>query len=311
MNMSDKDSKNQPGVSFTPGKSRFSLLSRKLARPVGKKDGSRRLWERDFSIVKEGLDEAEVVSFVNELLARQESHPALPEIRVEPGLAGEKVPAMTEFLKSRATLEDEIREKYRVAYSRLLSSLQNLVREGLDQENRLREEAARSARAFAEEIERLKKLAAPGNIIDTEQPKAEAPPAPEAPVEVYSKNRAEQKAPLPLEQSNRTLYSGEIELNIAPPVEPKMVARLFNYLQTVREVKILHTTGSWDSGPTLTLLLEKPLPLLGFIAGIEGLEVRLQNPESDEKKGARDAFLNRKRKSQAQRVMLVLAQKMG
>ncbi|MFC2047849.1 hypothetical protein ACFLSK_00245, partial [Chloroflexota bacterium] len=43
-----------------------------------------------------------------------------------------------------------------------------------------------------------------------------------------------------LELDSQALYGGAVELDIAVPVELKMVSNLYNYLQTVPELKILY-----------------------------------------------------------------------
>ncbi len=69
-----------------------------------------------------------------------------------------------------------------------------------------------------------------------------------------------------LEQDRQALYVGEVELAIDKPVDPKMVSILFTYLQTMPDIKLVHTSGSWDRGTTLTVMLDKPVPLIGLIA---------------------------------------------
>ena len=77
----------------------------------------------------------------------------------------------------------------------------------------------------------------------------------------------------PLEQQvtqttldSQALYAGEVEFIVASPVELKLVSRLYNYLQTVPELRILYTRGSWDQGTTITVVLEKPMPLISILA---------------------------------------------
>jgi len=72
---------------------------------------------------------------------------------------------------------------------------------------------------------------------------------------------------------SQTLYAGEVELAIAIPVELKMVSKLYNYLQAIPDIKILRTTGSWDRGTTITVVADKPIPLISTISKIPGVEV--------------------------------------
>ena len=73
---------------------------------------------------------------------------------------------------------------------------------------------------------------------------------------------------------SQALYSGEVELYIPVPVELKMVSKLYNYLQTIPELKILHTRGSWDRGTTITVVLDKPMPLISVVSKIPEVEVK-------------------------------------
>ena len=84
-----------------------------------------------------------------------------------------------------------------------------------------------------------------------------------------------------LKQDSQTLYAGEVELAIAIPVELKMVSRLYNHLQTIPELKILQTRGSWERGTTITVVLDKPIPLISLISKIPGVEVTPELPQKD------------------------------
>ena len=52
-----------------------------------------------------------------------------------------------------------------------------------------------------------------------------------------------------------------------------MVSKFYNYLQTISDIKILRTTGSWDRGTTITLVADKPVPLVSTISKVPGVEV--------------------------------------
>ena len=68
-------------------------------------------------------------------------------------------------------------------------------------------------------------------------------------------------------------YSGEVELLLSPPVDATMVARLYRELTGYTEVRILRTMGSWDKGTAITLLLERPMPLVAMLAEIPGMKI--------------------------------------
>ena len=80
---------------------------------------------------------------------------------------------------------------------------------------------------------------------------------------------------------SQTLYVGEVELAIAVPVELKMVSKFYNYLQTIPDIKILRTTGSWDRGTTITVVADKPTPLISKISEVPDVEVIAELPQKD------------------------------
>ena len=91
----------------------------------------------------------------------------------------------------------------------------------------------------------------------------------------------EETGSVQLKQDSQTLYGGEVELAIAMPVELRLVSKFYNHLQTIPEIKIRHTKGSWDRGTTITVVLDKPTPLLSIISKIPGVEVTPELPQKD------------------------------
>jgi hypothetical protein len=67
-------------------------------------------------------------------------------------------------------------------------------------------------------------------------------------------------------EESQSLYTGEVDLSIEVPVEPTMVAKLYSYLQTTPEIKFVRTTGSWNKGSTITVVLDKPIALISELA---------------------------------------------
>ncbi len=91
----------------------------------------------------------------------------------------------------------------------------------------------------------------------------------------------EETGSVQLKQDSQTLYGGEVELAIAMPVELKLVSKFYNHLQTISEIKIRHTKGSWDRGTTITVVVDKPIPLISVISKIPGVEVTPELPQKD------------------------------
>lgn len=101
----------------------------------------------------------------------------------------------------------------------------------------------------------------------------------EEPVRVKNKNKntkdtekGERNLP-PVIIGGETPFTGTIELSIASPVELNLVSKLYSFLQNVPELRILYTRGSWDKGTTITVVLEKTMPLIGILSNIPGVKV--------------------------------------
>ena len=86
-------------------------------------------------------------------------------------------------------------------------------------------------------------------------------------------------------EDSQTHYVGEVDLAISIPVELKMVSKFYNYLQTIPDIKILRTTGSWDRGTIITVVADKPTPLISTILEIPDVTVipTLSQDDSSEK----------------------------
>lgn len=232
------------------------------------------------------------------------------------------------LLKAREEIEKQIREDYKRAYSRLSSSLQDLMSEGQNIEIELKNKRITlwESKSFelkeyeAALLETPEVTAPPRETLAPEeeikqpvQPQEEVPEEKgEAPVQLQeevSEEKTEQpdqlqeEAPVsePVEDTteepsgqlppeeipgrdetkstklkpgdSQTPYAGEIELAIAIPVELKMVSKLYSYLQTISDIKVLRTTGSWDRGTTITVVADKPIPLISIILKMPGVEV--------------------------------------
>ncbi len=92
-------------------------------------------------------------------------------------------------------------------------------------------------------------------------------PAEEIPEQSPKKSPAARAAAFVLsEQDEKAPYTGEVELVFDRPVDPKMVAKLYNYLQATPEIKLSRTSGSWERGTTITVGLDKPISLISVLS---------------------------------------------
>lgn len=112
--------------------------------------------------------------------------------------------------------------------------------------------------------------------------------------------------PLLLPVDEKAPYSGEVELMIVPPVDLKLITRFYNYLQTVPELKVLYTKGSWNQGTTIVVVLEKPFALLKTITAAPDISVTAGMLENDPAAGGKTIALLRRKDGTTKRLGLVL-----
>lgn len=98
---------------------------------------------------------------------------------------------------------------------------------------------------------------------------------------------------------SESLYTGEVELSVEVPIEPTMVAKLYNYLQTTPEIKFIRTAGSWNKGSTITVVLDKPISLVSvLVAKLPEAEVLPERPGKQHyvkgRRGVRRIYISRK-----------------
>ncbi len=240
--------------------------------------------------------------------------------------------ALLFLLRAREEIEGEIRGEYKMAYSRLSASLENLMSEGQNIEVELK---GRRAALWEGKNFELKEYEAP--LLGTSGVAA-TPTETSAPTETETKpgktgkrrrkeaiqlqeealeGKTEQPTQLQeeategilrqhpqeegfgreetdsaqLKQNGQSLYAGEVELIIAVPVELKSVSKLNSYLQTVPDLRILYTRGSWDRGTTITVVLEKSMPLISILSETPGVEVIPELLEQDGLKTGKSSLL--------------------
>jgi len=180
-------------------------------------------------------------------------------------------------IKERAQIEAEAEAVRIIAQAKLE------VREIKDRAEIAAKKQAEDILAAAEEKTEITEVEEPvqlqGEAAEVERGAAEELVEEHLPEEKHGREKQEV---VPVKPDSKALYSGEVELVIPMPVELKLVSKLYNYLQTIPELKILHTRGSWDQGTNITVVLEKPMPLISFISKTPGVEVTPGQLEKDD-----------------------------
>lgn len=89
------------------------------------------------------------------------------------------------------------------------------------------------------------------------------------------RERAKEESATKVEQvsGGPRIYSGEVDLVLASPVNAARVTALYNHLNSIPDLKIVRTAGSWDRGTVVTVTLDKPLALIDLLSNIPALEV--------------------------------------
>ena len=302
-------------------------MFKRLSHQLGKsKQNTRKLWEKEFNIVNDGLDEKQVIAFVDSLITQRKAsrqaaaaslHSFLQRIitDAEQIAASIKTKAQTEAEDEAGRIISQARQEAEEIKRKAEIVVQKEAEDILSEANRkveiteveAKQQAPLSSPGAEEEVEKE---------IREEQPvQLQEETAVSEPVEVTAGELLEQDiqeerpvgettGPAPPKQDSQTHYTGEVELAISAPVDLKMVSKLYNYLQTIPDIKILHTSGTWDRGTTITVVLDKPIPLISIISKIGGIEAIPELPEKDSAGKEKLSSLLGKKKGGAKRIRL-------
>ena len=271
---------------------------------------TRNLWGREFSVIKEGLAEAEVVAFVSELLKRQEHHQSLMELAQRTVIEAEHL-AMS--LKERAKGEAEA-EAARIL-SQAQAQAEQLVQETSGSIMSRAEEEAKSVTQriydrFVEVVqEEVGKGIGPAPSAPTTnypQPepgnpltqKIEEAPANWQATPVNRDSGQSPKGNLPaipdlapqVPQAKREeLVDGQVDLIVAPPIDLAQLTSFQRRLRQQSQIRLLQTVGSWNQGLTITVLVKQALPLIETLQWMPEVEAVQGNngTERDAGKGLR------------------------
>ena len=292
--------------------------------------------ENEASItVEKARQDAEEIKASAEAAARKEAEDIVAAAKSRAETAEAEVREKIRSLISKAIeeLKGEVGEDDKQIHSRLLSSLQELLdaaqNEEVKQPSQLEEEVvndkveellqAEEEATLAEPVESTSEeettLAEPVGAISDEETTldelvgvtSEELPDQSLP-EKGEVEEAPGNTPLKLEDTE-ALYSGDVELVIPAPVNLNILSKFYDYLQTIPDVKILYTRGSWDSGTTITIALDSAIPLISFILKMPGVEVIPELSQDDNLVKERPSALLRARKSGVKRFKLSMKEK--
>ena len=113
---------------------------------------------------------------------------------------------------------------------------------------------------------------------------AEVAEARETPVETKDPEIQEGE-PAMFRRDTESLYTGEVEVELGSSVDSDILTKLYIYLVNTPEIKLVHTVGSSNKGITMTLVLDKPIPLVEVLSSkIPEAEVTAKRPGANGKK---------------------------
>jgi hypothetical protein len=247
------------------------------------KQKRKQLWGKEFNIVKNGLDEEQVIDFVNELVMQQESSsPASARLIIQTAIKGAekiidsiKVRAQAEAAEEAARIITQARQEAGGIKGEPEKVAEREVEDILSVANRVVEERTE------EPAELFEKVAQPQEEAAEPEPMATAEESFDQHLPEERKSGREVKPSLS-KAERQSLYTGEVELVVGVPVTPNMMAKLYDYLQTTPEIKFVRTSGSWNRGSIITVVLDKPISLISVISSkIPGAEVTPEQPGVD------------------------------
>ena len=219
--------------------------------------------------------------------ARQEAAKIIAEAKKEAEkVRGVKAPVQEETIEDVIAVAEEVTDEPEEAPARAEEEAVTVKDEALAP---LQEETVAPV---------VEEKAPEGEEATVTEPVAEKEVPQEAGKQEHKVEKREPRRVLSQEESESS-YHGEVELTIEVPVEPTIVSGLYSYLQTTPEVKFVRTTGSWNKGSTITIVLDKPRPLVSeLVARLPGADILPDEPQKSghakDKGGVRKIIIARK-----------------
>jgi hypothetical protein len=237
----------------------------KLRGQQGETKGQKmkQLWGKEFKIVKNGLDEEQVIDFVNEL-AVQQGTPSSASVSsiIKKAIKGAEQIIDSIQVRARAEAEEE-------AARIIVQAKQEAeaIRGGL--KTKTEEEIEKDILSETDKKIAEKEYEASGEATEG-LAEASVKELSEAVVATTQEAKLDQKEVIAGRrgQDKQSLYSGYVEIVIEVPINPNMVTKLYDYMYTTPEVKLISTSGSWNKGTTLAVNVDKPIPLISVLSSL-------------------------------------------
>ncbi len=216
------------------------------------------------------------------------SEALLSTAQIDASLVEILAPAETELKLDKASRKNKVKKKVR--------------RSAPSPEEAVAEKEVEPAPSPEEAVAEKEVEPAPSPEEAVAEKEVESVPSPE---EAVAEKEVE---PVSLALDSQTIYSGDVEMIIAPPAELKLVSKLYNHLQTIPELRILYTRGSWDQGTTITVVLENPMPLISLLLETPGVAVTPELLGKDDQAATKSGPLMRGGEEGLKRIKLILSE---
>jgi len=208
---------------------------------VGQRSG------REFDIVEEGLSQSQVVAFITDLVNQNRT-------------LSEKVALLT------------------LVHHGFLSHLENLIAETRAIGEEMEQTRVRAEEGEPEILASSVPISQVSNNGEKESHELEAALNPESATTVASnsqtaeKTTADESATPSPPSDDSLLFEGEAEIAMVPPADMAQLIRLRRNLRDIPHLKILRTYGRRNGGAAITILIDKPLPLIRILTEMPEVE---------------------------------------
>ena len=219
-----------------------------------------KLWRRRFDVVNEGLDESQVVEFVDGLILERDT-------------LQEQVNSLLAYIGlSKRLVEGEGDIEG--------SSGEGVEVEVTDAENSLTNIAAEVWQDIQPEVESTES----GQVMESLLPKVAGAAAEGT--------------------GDSSLYQGELELAILPPLDATGLLQFEKRLQNSFQMRIIRTSGSPSEGSLITIWLNEPQSVLQGLRQMPGVKKAVEKLDASTIAGGTSALLNNKH---GERIWVILS----
>jgi len=203
--------------------------------------------EREFDTVKEGLSQSQVAAFITDLVNQNRE-------------LSEKVTLLT------------------LLHHSFLSHLENLIAETRSSEKEMEQTRVRAEEGEPEILASSVPISQVSNNVEKESHKLEAALDSKSATILTSNSQTAEEAtadesatPSP-PSDDSLLFEGEAEIAMVPPADMAQLIRLRRNLRDIPHLKILRTYGRRNGGAAITILIDKPLPLIRILTEMPEVE---------------------------------------